>query len=296
MPAHAKPAHQVGRAIVRTVLSVAMLAVAVLAVGTSRLVRAAVGVSPGCGAVAVGAALACMIVRWARWHLLASAGISGLSWRHTATSLLAGSGVSLASHPWTRRLRGAVLLAREERQGLAGLALLDTILELTVAVSALAVILFGPTALAVVAVGLALLFSLLPHVTRLQWTTRGTVQRLACALDKTSVPVLMVAIVLSVAAYGAEFLEFAYLLRALGGDGWTGPLRAFPFVVTARLVPIGIPGVGLPQCVAAIALSSQGQGAHAVLATVAMLVLNTLVPCLVAAASIGSRACNPPEA
>jgi len=281
------------RLIVRVILTLVLVGMIVLGFGVDRYGDIVGHLSFHALAGACAAAVLCWALRLARWRLLASGSDSGLTWRQTAHSMLAGHTLSVEGHPWGARVRSAQALATGSRQGLAGLALLDCVLDAVVIVSVAAVNVFGVIAAAVLSVGAALFLSLIAHVRRLQWTSEGSLQRLARALDKTSSPGLLGAVGLTVAVYGITLLQFHLLLSAGGGGSWGSSARTFPLVLIASLLPVGITGIGLPEFVAALLLSSEGRGAEGVVATFGIFLLNRLAPCVIARTAGVTQVCSP---
>lgn len=266
------------RVALRACASLLLLGAIVCLLGPRRYLDILRSASLGPFLIAVALAVAELLLRILRWRFLATRGVPAVTWSQAARSTLAGCRAALTANAWRARLESAEALNGENRVGLGGLALLDIILDVVVAGTAIALNIFDFNGLAVAGFSLVLLLSLIEHVRRLQWTTQGLIQRIARGLAKTSVVDLLAALLLAVLNYGCLLLQFSFLMKSFGAGRPDLAVRALPMILLISFFPAGIFGMGAPQIVAALALSGAGLAAEGVVASFLLFFLNHALP------------------
>jgi uncharacterized membrane protein YbhN (UPF0104 family) len=244
---------------------------------------------------ALGAILAMLLVRWARWHALLGAGGVESSRTASAGSLLGGFALGAVMPGRLGEMGRFLFVPAGDRARVILLNLIDRTLDTwalgTFAVGSLFLIAPRPAALVAVCVWMCLLPFIvgLPRIVSklggLPWWSDGLRAKLRTAAE--TLPNLRVGgyAGVSLLSTGCDLLAFFFLLRAFQDVRLGVVLATFPWIVMAAGLPVSVGGLGTREGASAILLSRFAIPASVALdASLLLCAFGSLLPALIGTA------------
>lgn len=274
--------------VVRALVSVIFVSALVLKVGPRRLSATLGNADPGLLIIVLLLAIPRLLVKTARWRLLASRAISGVSWVVALKSLLVGTAAAVVTPGRVGQATSALYFPKGHRIALSGMALLDPASDLLIVLVLVAVVVLGM----IPGIGVGFLIALAAlTATRIgdKLATRGgKIGSVGTAL-KTLTPKTVAGVaMLSAVIYGFNLLQFHLLLRAHTPVPFLVSAKSLPLIFLAVAFPITIAGFGVREAAAALVLAQHGiENPVAVQTSFVLFVINLLLPGLAGAALAG---------
>jgi uncharacterized membrane protein YbhN (UPF0104 family) len=254
-------------------------------VGPQRLAATLGEADPGLLVIVLLLALPRLLVKTARWRLLASRAVPDVSWIAALKSLLVGTAAAVVTPGRVGQATSALYFPKGHRIALSGMALLDPASDLLIVLVLAAVVVLGM----IPGIGVGLLFALASLSTtgigdKLS-SGGGRIQSVGTALKRLTPRTVVGVAMLSAAIYGFNLLQFHLLLRAHAPVAFLISAKSLPLIFLAVACPITIAGFGVREAAAALVLAQYGiENPVAVQTSFVLFVINLVLPGIAGAA------------
>jgi uncharacterized membrane protein YbhN (UPF0104 family) len=274
--------------VLRALLSTILVSALVWKVGPQRLAATLGQADPGYLIMVLLLAAPRLLVKTARWKLLASRAVKDVSWIMALKSLLVGTAAAVVTPGRVGQASSALYFPKGHRIALSGMALLDPASDLFVVIVLAAFVLLG----IMPAIGIGLVLAVVSLATtsigeRLS-SRNGRVGALGTALKRLTPTTVVGVALLAAVIYGFNLLQFHLLLRAHAPVPFLVSAKSLPLIFLAVACPITIAGFGIREAAAALVLAQHGIGNPVAVQTSFLLfVINLLLPGLAGAILAG---------
>ncbi|MCU0610455.1 MAG: flippase-like domain-containing protein [Candidatus Eisenbacteria bacterium] len=275
--------------LVRALVSIALIAAIIVKAGPDRIMGAARSAHPVPLALALMLGVPRFAAKIARWKVLADRAAPPVGWKLATRSLLVGTAGAVITPGRVGQAASALLFPAGIRLVLSGMALIDPLADLVIAVILVAYQVGGALPGVAVLVCCAGGAYAAPRIGRALARRGGKVGPIGEGLERLDRRTIGLVSLLSAVIYGFNLLQFHLLLTAHGPVPFAAAASSLPLIFLAVACPITISGFGLREATAALALARYGiEAGIAVRASFELFLINLLLPGL-SGALVASR-------
>ncbi len=273
---------------VRALVSLAFAAAIVLRTGPSRIVQTVRDVDPLLLGYALALGVPRLVVKVARWKVLAERAVPPVSWGLATRSLFVGTAGAVVTPGRVGQAAAALVFPEGSRMVVSGVALMDPLADLLVVALLAVFVAGGPLWSALVVGGYGTGWWVALRLGGALRRRDGALGALGVAVGRMDWRALCLVGALSLLIYGFNLVQFHLLLSAHGPVPFAAAARSLPLIFLAVACPITVSGFGLREAASVLTLARYGvDPGVAIGASFELFLINFLAPGLVGAGVAG---------